>query len=286
MTIPMTAAAPQFSVEFFPPRNEPGRARLDQVHEDLAAREPDFFSVTYGAGGSTRDGTRSIVLDFHEAGSTVAPHLSSTGLDLDIAGDLLNIYRGAGIRRLVVLRGDTPSGTAPAPAGFYARDLVKFVRRESGDHFHIDVACYPEIHPETPGYAKEIEYFRQKIEAGANSAITQYFFNADSYFRFVDACLGQGVDIPIVPGIMPITNFNKLSAFSAKCGTEIPLWLARRLADFGEDQDGLRKFGDEVVSDLCDRLLRGGAPGLHFYSLNLAGPVGRIWDKLDLSSRR
>lgn len=282
----MASTTPQFSVELFPPRTEPGRAKLDQVHEELAALGTDFFSVTYGAAGSDKEGTSSIVLDYHAAGSSVAPHLSSTGLDLDIAGDLLNIYRGAGIRRLVALRGDAPPGQAPVPTGFYARDLVEFVRRESGNHFHIEVACYPEIHPETPGYAKEIEFFRQKIEAGANSAITQYFFNTDSYFRFVDACMKVGVDVPIVPGIMPITNFDKLSAFSAKCGAEIPTWLSRRLADFGDDHAGLRKFGDEVVSDLCDRLLRGGAPGLHFYSLNLAGPVSRIWESLDLSNRR
>ncbi len=282
----MTCATPQFSVEFFPPRTEAGRDRLDQVHEELAALGPDYFSVTYGAGGSTREGTKDIVLEYSAAGSEVAPHLSSTGRDLDVAGDLLDVYRAADIRRLVVLRGDAPPGQQPADTGFYARDLVEFVRRRSGDHFHVEVACYPDIHPQTPNFDLEIEYFRQKIEAGANSAITQYFFNADSYFRFVDSCRGAGVDVPIVPGIMPITNFRKLSAFSAKCGAEIPDWLARRLAGFGDDHAGLREYGDEVVSELCGRLLEGGSPGLHFYSLNLAGPVRRIWENLGLLAPR
>ncbi len=282
----MAATAPQFSVEFFPPRTETGRGKLDKVHEELTALGVDFFSVTYGAGGSTKEGTKNIVLDYSATGSKVAPHLSSSRQDLDVADDLLNIYRDAGIRRLVVLRGDTPSGQKPTDTGFYARDLVEFVRRRSGDYFHIKVACYPDIHPRTANYALEIEYFRQKIDAGANSAITQYFFDADSYFRFVDSCRQAGADVPIVPGIMPIISFDKLSAFSAKCGAKIPEWLSRRLAGFGDDQAGLRKYGDEVVSELCDRLLRGGAPGLHFYSLNLSGPVRRIWESIGLSGRR
>lgn len=282
----MAAMAPQYSVEFFPPRTETGRGKLDRVHEELTTLGVDLFSVTYGAGGSTREGTKSIVLDYSAAGSEVAPHLSSTGQDLDVAGDLLNVYRAAGIQRLVVLRGDTPPGKKRVDTGFYASDLVEFVRRHSGDHFHIKVACYPDLHPETPNYAQEIKYFRQKIDAGANAAITQYFYNADSYFRFVDSCREAGIDVPIVPGIMPITNFDKLSAFSDKCGAKIPDWLACRLAEFGDDQDGLRKYGDEVVSELCGRLLEGGAPGLHFYSLNQAGPVRRIWENLGLSGDR
>ena len=282
----MAAMAPQFSVEFFPPRSEAGRGKLDRVHQELTALGVDSFSVTYGAGGSTKEGTKSIVLDYFAAGSTVAPHLSSSGQDLDIVGDLLDDYRQAGIRQLVVLRGDTPPGRKRVDTGFYASDLVEFVRRETGDHFHIKVACYPDLHPETPNYAQEIKYFRQKIEAGANSAITQYFYNADSYFRFVESCREAGIGVPIVPGIMPITNFDKLSAFSDKCGAKIPDWLARRLAQFGDDEAGLRKFGDEVVSELCGRLLEGGAPGLHFYSLNQAGPVRRIWQNLGLSGDR
>ncbi len=282
----MASVAPQFSVEFFPPRTEAGRGKLDRVHSELVALGLNFFSVTYGAGGSTKEGTRSIVLDYSAAGSEVAPHLSSTGQDLEVVGELLNEYRAAGIDRLVVLRGDKPPGRKVAAPNFYAQDLVEFVRRHSGDHFNIKVACYPDLHPETSSYAQEIKYFRQKIEAGANSAITQYFYNAESYFRFVDSCREAGVDVPIVPGIMPITNFEKLSAFSAKCGAKIPEWLARRLAGFGDDQAGLRRYGDEVVSELCDSLLEGGAPGLHFYSLNQAGPVRRIWDNLGLSGAR
>ncbi len=282
----MADPAANFSVEFFPPRTAEGRTRLDRVHAELAALGPDFFSVTYGAGGSSKEGTRGIVLDYRAAGSELTPHISSTGRDLDVVRELLRIYRDAGIRRIVALRGDLRPAHLKTANVFYARDLVEFIRRESGDHFHIEVACYPEIHPESPGYAMEIEYFRQKVAAGANSAISQYFFNADSYFRFVEACRGAGIDLPIVPGIMPITNFARLSAFSEKCGAEIPVWLARRLADFGDDQAGLREFGDEVVSELCHRLLAGGAPGLHFYSLNLAGPVRRIWENLNLPQRR
>ena len=280
----MTATARNFSVEFFPPRTPEGRAKLDRVHEALSALGPDFFSVTHGASGSAKEGTRELVLDYCAAGSEVAPHLTSNGRDLDSVRELLNTYREAGIRRLVVLRGDRFAGAQPHPAkSFHARHLVEFVRRECGDHFHIEVACYPEIHPESTGYCAEVEFFRQKIAAGADSAITQYFFNADAYFRFVDASRRAGVNAPIVPGIMPITNFDKLSAFSARCGAEIPAWLGRRLADFGEDRDGLRSFGEDVVSELCQRLLEGGAPGLHFYSLNLAGPVCGIWQNLDLS---
>ena len=282
----MAIAPPQFSVEFFPPRTKAGRGKLDQVHAALAALGADFFSVTCGAGGSAREGTKKIALDYNAAGSEVAPHLSSSGQDLDIAGDLLHAYRSVGIRRLVVVRGDTPPGRKRENTGFYARDLVEFVRRRSGDHFHIKVACYPDIHPQTPNLALEIEYFRQKIDAGANSAITQYFFDADSYFRFVDSCQEAGVDVPVVPGIMPITNFEKLSAFSTKCGARIPAWLSSRLAGFGDDEAGLREYGDEVVSELCGRLIKGGAPGLHFYSLNQAGAVRRIWKNLGFSDSR
>ncbi len=280
----MTSAAQQFSVEFFPPRTEAGRAKLDQVHKELVALGLDLFTVTYGAGGSTREGTKQIVLDYAAAGSNIAPHLSSGGEDLDVVRDLLAVYRDAGIRHLVVLRGDTPPGRKRVDTGFYARDLVEFVRRESGGHFHIKVACYPDIHPQTPNFDLEIEYFRQKIDAGANAAITQYFYNADSYFRFVDSCRAVGVDTPIIPGIMPITNFDKLTSFSAKCGARIPDWLARGLSRFGDDDAGLRRYGEDVVSELCGRLLEGGAPGLHFYSLNLAGPVRGIWENLGLSS--
>ncbi len=285
----MSLAAQIFSVEFFPPRTAAGRVKLDRVHEELTKLGPAFFSVTHGASGSAKAGTRELVLDYFAAGSEIAPHLTSTGADLGHVRELLTAYHDAGIRRLVVLRGDRPADQPSRERAFHARHLVEFVRAECGDHFHIEVACYPETHPESPSYAMEIEHFRQKIDAGANSAITQYFFNADAYFRFVEAAADAGVAIPIVPGIMPITNFAKLTAFSAKCGAEIPVWLGRRLVDFGDDQQGLRSFGEEVVTGLCERLLRGGAPGLHFYSLNLAGPVRGIWENLglrDLSRRR
>ncbi len=276
----MPADAPQFSVEFFPPRTAAGRDKLDRVHAELAALGMDYFSVTYGAGGATRDGTKKLALDFHAAGSEVAPHLSSSREELDSAANLLNTYREAGIQRLVVLRGDAGG------RGFYARDMVEFVRQRTGDHFKINVACYPDIHPETPNFALEIEYFRQKIEAGADAAITQYFYDADSYFRFVDACRKAGVDVSVVPGVMPITDYEKLRVFSKRCGARIPDWLAGRLARFGDDLNGLREYGAEVVSRLCDKLLTGGAPGLHFYCLNRAGPVRGIWESLDLSKRR
>ena len=216
----------------------------------------------------------------------MAPHLSFGGTDESEIVQLLDIYRQAGVRRLVALRGDIPSGSGAATQHRYANELVAFVRKQTGDFFHIEVACYPEIHPESSSYQADLGYFKQKVDAGADAAITQYFYNADAYFRFVDYCTSAGIRIPIVPGIMPITNYGNLARFSAKCGAEIPRWLDRRLADFDDDVQGLRSYGIDVVTDLCQRLLDGGAPGLHFYSMNLATSISQIWTNLALSATK
>ena len=273
----------KFSIEFYPPRTAEGRAKLDVVHEQLEQLKPDFFSVTYGAGGSTKKGTQQIVLRYARQGANVAPHLSFGGTDDDEIRALLTTYREAGINRLVALRGDLPSGAAIHHR--YASELVEFIRNESGDHFHIDVACYPESHPDSPSYEADLNYFKLKVDAGADSAITQYFYNADAYFQYVDFCHAKDIHIPIVPGIMPITNYENLSRFSNNCGAEIPRWLRNRLEVFGDDKESLREFGVEVVTELCHDLLDGGAPGLHFYSMNLASSVTKIWKNLSFSDR-
>lgn len=277
--------ARNFSIEFFPPRTEVGESKLDAVHAELSKLGPEFFSVTYGAGGSTKSGTSKIVLKYQQAGSEMAPHLSFGGTDEEEIRQLLNRYKEAGINRLVALRGDLPSGMGTAVQHRYASELVEFIRNETGDYFHIEVACYPEIHPESNSYASDVEFFKKKVDAGANSAITQYFYNADAYFRFVDYCAAAGIDIPIVPGIMPITNYANLARFSGNCGAEIPRWLGKRLQNFGDDADGLRSFGIDVVTELCDDLLQGGAPGLHFYSMNLSKSISQIWNNLILPDR-
>lgn len=279
----MTIDTSSFSIEFFPPRTDAGREKLPRVHQELAALKPAFFSVTYGAGGSTRGGTREAVEQIHAAGSVVAPHLSFGGSTSDDIEALLNAYRNAGIKRLVALRGDIPSGSGSAARYFYANELIEFIRRTTGDHFHIDVACYPEIHPQSENYDSDIFYFKQKVDAGANSAITQYFYNPDAYFYYVDACQRAGIDIPIIAGIMPITNFTNLQRFSSSCGAEIPRWIRQRLQAYGDDSDSIRSFGVEVVLDLCQKLLAGGAPGLHFYSMNQIEPVRQIWQALEQS---
>jgi methylenetetrahydrofolate reductase (NADPH) len=276
----------KFSFEFFPPRTSAGVEKLDEVHATLAALKPDFFSVTYGAGGSTRDGTKATVLRYKAAGSNVAPHLSFGGASEEEIVKLLGEYQQAGITRLVALRGDIPSGAGGASTHRYASELVDFVKTNFGDHFHIEVACYPEVHPDSTDYESDVRYFKQKVDAGAHSAITQYFYNADAYFYFVDYCSANGIHIPIVPGIMPIGNYASLIRFSKGCGAEIPQWLNRRLSLYGENDPDLRAFGLDVVTNLCEQLLAGGAPGLHFYSMNLAGTVSRLWDNLDLSNAR
>jgi methylenetetrahydrofolate reductase (NADPH) len=272
----------RFSFEFFPPRTEVGVEKLHEVHRELAALKPDFFSVTYGAGGSTRDGTRQTVTAIKQAGSEVAPHLSFGGSSKEDIAALLNDYKNMGVNRLVALRGDIPSGTGVGSQYYYANELIEFVREITGSHFHIEVACYPEIHPQSDSYESDLKYFKQKIEAGADSAITQYFYNADAYFYFVDACLKAGIDIPIVPGIMPIMNFTNLQRFSNSCGAEIPRWIRQRLQSYGDDSNSIREFGIDVVQTLCEALLKGGAPGLHFYTMNQTEPVRQIWQQLNL----
>lgn len=279
----MSTHSSPFSIEFYPPRTAAGEAKLDTVHEELARLNPDFFSVTYGAGGSTKSGTQQLVLKYQGLGSQVAPHLSFGGTNEEEVLELLQTYRAAGINRIVALRGDLPSGSGASIHYRYAQELVEFIRRETGDYFHIEVACYPEVHPEAKNFAADVEFFKQKVNAGANLAITQYFYNSDAYFRFVDYCSAQGISVPIVPGIMPITNYENLSRFSGKCGAEIPLWLRQRLDGFGDDVTGLRAFGLDVVTELCEKLLTGGAPGLHFYSMNLSGSVTKLWHNLSLS---
>ncbi|WP_425221042.1 methylenetetrahydrofolate reductase [NAD(P)H] [Pseudomonas sp.] len=261
--------------EFFPPKTEAGQAKLIAVANVLAGEQPEFFSVTYGAGGSTRDGTRRTVLQLNnEVGVPAAPHLSCVGDSREDLRTLLNDYRDCGIQRIVALRGDLPSGMGHASGELrYANELVEFIRAETGDHFKLEVAAYPESHPQAPSFEADLKNFIRKAQAGADSAITQYFFNADCYFHFVDRVRKAGVDIPIIPGIMPITNYSKLARFSDACGAEIPRWIRKQLESYGDDSDSIKAFGTEVISQLCERLVEGGAPGLHFYTLNQAEPT-------------
>ena len=272
-----------FSFEFFPPKTDDGRTKLREVRDRLARLRPHFFSVTYGAGGSTRDRTRETVLETQRgSGVECAPHLSCIGATRDSIRELLDDYREHGVRRLVALRGDMPSGMHEPGDFRYASDLVAFVRAETGRHFHIEVAAYPEFHPQARSALADLDHFRIKVEAGADSAITQYFFNADAYFRFVESCEALGLTLPIVPGIMPITNFSQLARFSDACGAAIPRWLRKRLEALGDDARAIADLGAEVVTALCRRLLEGGAPGLHFYTMNRADPTLAIWRNLGL----
>ena len=270
----MTTNAP-ISFEFFPTKTEAGHEKLLATARTLAAAGPEFFSVTYGAGGSTRDGTRRTVLQLNnEVGVPAAPHLSCVGDSREDLRTLLNDYRAQGIQRIVALRGDLPSGMGHASGELrYANELVEFIRAETGDHFKLEVAAYPESHPQAPNFETDLKNFIRKAQAGADSAITQYFFNADCYFHFVDRVRQAGVDIPIIPGIMPITNYSKLARFSDACGAEIPRWIRKQLEAYGDDSDSIKAFGTEVISQLCERLIEGGAPGLHFYTLNQAEPT-------------
>ncbi len=271
-----------FSFEFFPPKTPEGVEKLHATHRQLAQLKPKFFSVTFGAGGSTRDRTLETVRDIQASGSEAAPHLSCIGSTEASIRDILDEYKSLGIRHLVALRGDLPSGAMDVGEFQYANELVAFIRKETGDWFNIEVAAYPEIHPQARSYAEDLKNFRRKVDAGANAAITQYFFNADAYFRFVDEARALGVSIPIVPGIMPIGNYVQLARFSDACGAEIPRWLRKKLESYGEDLASIRAFGLDVITDLCDRLLAGGAPGLHFYTMNQAGPSTIIWQRLGL----
>ncbi len=270
------------SFEFFPPQTAEGVNNLRAAREKLAQLSPEFFSVTFGAGGSTRDRTREIVLQIKDEGLDVAPHVSCIGSTHDNITSMLSVYRDRGIRRLVTLRGDLPSGMARAGAFRFASELVAFVRREYGDAFHIDVAAYPEYHPQSRSAQEDLQNFKHKVEAGADSAITQYFFNADAYWHFRDQCEAMGVTIPIVPGIMPIGRFHQLARFSDACGAEIPRWIRRKLEGYGDDSASIKAFGMDVVTQLCERLLRHGAPGLHFYTMNQADAVTTICRRLNL----
>ena len=271
-----------FSFEFFPPKTAEGAEKLRATRRQLAQLNPKFFSVTFGAGGSTRDRTLETVREIQADGSEAAPHLSCIGSTHDNIREILNEYKSQGIRHLVALRGDLPSGTMDAGEFNYANELVEFIRRETGDWFEIEVAAYPETHPQARSYKDDLAHFKLKADAGANAAITQYFFNADAYFSFVEDARATGVSIPIVPGIMPIGNYLQLARFSDACGAEIPRWLRKKLETYGDDLTSIRAFGLDVITDLCARLLAGGAPGLHFYTMNQAGPTTTIWQRLGL----
>ncbi len=271
-----------FSFEFSAPKTEEAVTKVKHVHARLAELAPHFFSVTYGAGGSTKDGTKQTVLELTSTGSVVAPHLSFGGDKPEVIEALLQEYQAAGITRLVALRGDRPSGIGSSMKMFHANELVEFIRKLSGDHFHIDVAAYPEIHPESDTVDTEVKFFKQKVDAGANSAITQYFYNADAYFRFRGLCDKAGITVPIVPGIMPLTNYKGIKRFSNLCGAEIPRWIEKQLQAYGTQPESLKEFGAEVVTNLCQRLLEGGAPGLHFYTMNQSQPTLKIWKNLGL----
>ena len=279
----MTNNNVQLSFEFFPPRTPAGKEKLFKTRDLLSTLKPEFFSMTYGAGGSTKDSTQELVNSFNQAGFATAPHLSFGGDSDDAIKAMLTAYKEAGAKRIVALRGDVPSGTGYKNDIVYANDLVAFIREHFDDHFHIEVAAYPEIHPEAKTYEDDIRYFKQKVDAGANSAITQYFYNPDAYFYFLDQCHSNGIDIPIYPGIMPILNVENLKRFSASCGAEIPRWLSKRLDSFENDDASLKQFSEDVVTELCETLLEGSeAPGLHFYTMNQAEPIARIIQNLGL----
>ena len=271
------------SFEFFPPQTSEGVEKLTAARRLLATLEPEFFSVTFGAGGSTRDRTLETVTQIRAEGYDAAPHLSCVGSTRDNIRAILKTYRDAGIRRIVALRGDLPSGMATAGEFQYANELVEFIRNETGDHFHLEVAAYPEFHPQARSAQDDILNFKRKIDAGANSAITQYFYNADSYFYFVDKCQKLGITAPIVPGIMPIVRFSQLARFSDACGAEIPRWMRKTLEGYGDDNESVQAFGLDIVTDLCERLIAAGVPGLHFYTLNQAAPCMAICARLGLS---
>jgi methylenetetrahydrofolate reductase (NADPH) len=283
MTMESQAKLPRtFSFEFFPPNTPEGRDKLRATTEQLARLKPKFFSVTYGAGGSTRERTLDAVLDIRKTGLAAAPHISCVASTHDNIREWLQRYKDNGIKHLVALRGDLPSGIAAAGEFRYANELVEFIRREFGDTFHIEVAAYPEFHPQAKSAQDDLLNFKRKVEAGANSAITQYFYNADAYYRFVDECEKMKIGIPIVPGIMPIGRFSQLARFSDACGAEIPRWMRKKLEGFGDDAESIRAFGLDVVTSLCEGLLKNGAPGLHFYTLNQAALTTAIWQRLGL----
>ncbi len=274
--------SPAFSFELFPPQTIQGVEKLRLTRKQLAQYNPKFFSVTFGAGGSTRERTLETVLEVQAEGHIVAPHLSCIGSTQQNIRAILEKYYQAGIRHIVALRGDLPSGMAQAGEFRYASELVAFIRQEFGSSFHIDVAAYPEYHPQARSVQADFENFKRKIETGANSAITQYFYNADAYYHFVESCDSAGLNIPIVPGIMPINKFSQLVRFSDTCGAEIPRWIRKKLEGYSDDSASIQAFGLDIVTDLCERLLQAGAPGLHFYTLNSADLTSIIWQRLNL----
>ena len=280
----MSANNRVFSFEFFPPKTAEGIEKLRVTQTKLARVKPRFFSVTFGAGGSTRDRTFETVSNIQsETGIETAPHLSCISSTRENITEMLEHYRDKGVRHIVALRGDMPSGMVEAGEFRYANELVAFIRKVTGDHFHIEVAAYPEYHPQATSPDRDLANCKRKVVAGADSAITQYFYNADAYFRFIDRCRHSGIEIPIVPGVMPITNYYQLARFSDACGAEIPRWIRKRLEVYGENTESIRAFGEEVVTGMCERLLQHGAPGLHFYTLNRSAPALAIWNNLGLS---
>ena len=280
----MSLTQKNISIEFYPPKTPEGAEKLRVVRGKLASLQPKYFSVTFGAGGSTQQGTRDTVLEMQRDGFEAAPHLSCVGSSTDSLRAILADYKQQGIRRVVALRGDLPSGygASDSTSGqfHYANELIEFIRAETGDWFHIEAAAYPEMHPQAKSPQQDLQSFVRKVQAGANAAITQYFYNADAYFRFVDAVRQAGVDVPIVAGVMPITNYSQLMRFSDMCGAEIPRWIRLKLASFGDDTESIKAFGLDVVTELCAQLLKGGAPGLHFYTLNQAVPTMAICQRL------
>lgn len=272
----------QFSFEFFPPKTLEGNEKLIQVRDTLGELKPKYFSVTFGAGGSTQQGTIDTVNAIKKAGFDAAPHLSCVGSTKENIRELLNGYMEQGINRIVALRGDMPSGTHDIGEFRFANELVEFIRNETNDHFHIEVAAYPEFHPQATSAEDDLINFKRKMEAGASSAITQYFFNPDAYFRFIDDCEDLGITAPIVPGIMPITNYIQLARFSDMCGAEIPRWIRKRLESYGDDKESIKAFGEEVITVMCQQLLEAGAPGLHFYTMNVSAPTLAICENIGL----
>jgi methylenetetrahydrofolate reductase (NADPH) len=279
----MTYPCP-ISIEFFPPQTSEGADKLRSTRAKLAELKPEFFSVTFGAGGSTQARTFETVFEIRREGHEAAPHLSCIGSTRDQIRAILQRYKDEGIRRIVALRGDLPSGVGDPGELRYANELVAFIRAETGSHFHIEVAAYPEYHPQARSPRDDLLAFKRKVDAGADSAITQYFYNLDAYLHFRDECTALGIGVPIVPGIMPIVSFSKLARFSDACGAEIPRWMRRKFESFGDDSDSIKAFGLDVVSDLCEKLIAAGAPGLHFYSMNQAGPTMALCARLGLTN--
>ncbi|WP_374484591.1 methylenetetrahydrofolate reductase [NAD(P)H] [Zoogloea sp.] len=274
-----------FSIEFFPPQTLEGVEKLRATRAQLAVLKPEFFSVTFGAGGSTQARTFETVFEIQREGHPAAPHLSCIGSTREHIREILLRYKNEGIRRIVALRGDLPSGVGDPGELRYANELVEFIRAETGDHFHIEVAAYPEYHPQARSPKDDLLAFKRKVDAGANSAITQYFYNLDAYLHFRTECERLGVHVPIVPGIMPIVSFSKLARFSDACGAEIPRWMRRKFEAFGDDSESIKAFGLDVVSELCAKLLEAGAPGLHFYSMNQAGPTIALCERLGIGQQ-